>query len=102
MKRLSSRVVYICIQFQNRKTNKEMFVSAMEETQGKRRKKTKTQTRLHQTQLVEQSLGHKKKRNTNLFSYLLAKGWHLHGFHSCSPRVLRHTPTTHNPPICPP
>jgi hypothetical protein len=96
-------VVYICIQFQNRETNKEMFVSAMGgNPREKKEKKTKTQTRIHQTQLVEQSLGHKKKRNTNLFSYLLAKGWHLHGFHSCSPCVLRHTPTTQNPPICPP
>jgi len=79
-----------------------MFVSAMGGNPRVKKKKTKTQTRLHQTQLVEQSLGHKTKRNKYSFSYLLAKGWHLHGFHSCSPRVLRHTPTTHNPPICPP
>ncbi len=88
--------------FKIEKLTKKCLFLQWEETQGKKTKKTKTQTRLHQTQLVEQSLGHKKKRNTNLFSYLLAKGWHLHGFHSCSPRVLRHTPTTHNPPICPP
>jgi hypothetical protein len=63
MKRLSSSVVYICIQFQNRKTNKEMFVPAMggNPRKKKKKKKTNTQTCLYQTQLVEQSLGHKKK-----------------------------------------
>jgi hypothetical protein len=39
MKRLSSRVVYICIQFQNRKTNKEMFVSAMGGNPREKKKK---------------------------------------------------------------
>jgi hypothetical protein len=41
MKRLSSSVVYICIQFQNRKTNKEMFVPAMGGNPRKKKKKKK-------------------------------------------------------------
>jgi hypothetical protein len=47
--------------FKIEKLTKKCLFLQWEETQGKRRKKTKTQTRLHQTQLVEQSLGHKKK-----------------------------------------
>ncbi len=60
--------------FKIEKLTKRCLFLQWEETQGKRRKKTKTQTRLHQTQLVEQSLGHKKRGTQIYFHTCWQKG----------------------------